>query len=56
MVDTIEWTRYISLKVDPFSNLEDILIGERALRIEIVASLALHSPHELTHVSSKTVL
>ena len=45
-----------SFEVDPFGDLHQHLVGERTLGIELMAAPALHSPHQLTHVSCEVVL
>ena len=44
-----------SLEVYPLGDLRDVLVGEGALGIEVVATLALHASHQAAHVRRETV-
>ena len=45
-----------SFEINSLCNLKNVLVGERTLWIKVVAPLTLHSSHQLTHVSCKTIL
>ena len=47
---------FLSLEVDPSGDLQNILVGEGAVWVEVVAACPLQSPHQAAHVRCKAVL